>query len=218
LEAPSGTVFASTTETARRHGRDLIPKLADTLREAGVRLGDVEVLAVGLGPGSYTGLRVGLTAAKTLAYATGVPLIGIDSLKAVALNAPIETLTMSVIADAQRGEVYVAEYAREAAGGPLLCIRASQIEPLSGWLSRMDPAKLVLGPALNSPRIQAVLPSWLRQADPALNYPEGRSLVGLARENWAKGQRDDLWLLEPHYLRRSAAEEKRSADSRPQSD
>ena len=90
LSVRSGLMFESSTETARHHGRDLIPRLAATLREAGTSIRDVDALAVGLGPGSYTGLRVGLTAAKTLAYATRAPLIGLDSLEAIARNAPAD--------------------------------------------------------------------------------------------------------------------------------
>ena len=97
----SGLVLASSTETARHHGRDLIPRLAAILREAGKSVRDVDAFAVGLGPGSYTGLRVGVTAAKTLAYATGAALIGLDSLEATGPhNASDDASAISVIADA----------------------------------------------------------------------------------------------------------------------
>jgi tRNA threonylcarbamoyladenosine biosynthesis protein TsaB len=207
VAARSGMVFTATTDAARQHGRDLLPTLAATLKSAGLALKSAELFAVGLGPGSYTGLRVGLTAAKTVAYATGAPVVGLDSLAAVARNAPADAVRISVVADAQRGELYVAEFSRQAPGAPLICMRVSQIEPLAAWLARLEATTFVLGPALNSPRIQAALPAWLTATDPALNYPDGHRLVELAREAWASGQRDDPWLLEPRYLRRSAAEE-----------
>ena len=112
LAVRSGEVVVTSTEGGRRHGRDLIPAVAALLRTAGVALRDIELIAVGVGPGSYTGLRVGLTAAKTLAYATGAPLIGLDSLHAVACNAPADSPRVSVIADAQRGQLYIAEFTR----------------------------------------------------------------------------------------------------------
>jgi tRNA threonylcarbamoyladenosine biosynthesis protein TsaB len=208
LETASGAVFAATTDAARQHGRDLVPRIADMVKNAGLSPRQIQLCAVGLGPGSYTGLRVGLTAAKTLAYATGSPLIGVDSLEAIALNAPADALRISVVADAQRGDLYVAEFSRQAAGGPLLRMRDSQIEPIADWLSRLEAATLVLGPALDSLRIRSVLPARIGTSDPALNYPDGKRLVELARAAWASGQRDDPWLLEPRYLRRSAAEEK----------
>jgi tRNA threonylcarbamoyladenosine biosynthesis protein TsaB len=206
LSQRSGRVFASSTETARHHGRDLIPRLAATLREAGLTIRDVEALAVGLGPGSYTGLRVGLTAAKTLAYATGVPLVGLDSLDVIARNAPAGASRISVIADAQRGQLYVAEYDRQS-DDRLFCTRMYQIEPLSAWLARLETGTLVLGPGLDSPRIRSALPAGFDFPDPVLNYPEGHRLIDLARETWATGRRDDPWRLEPRYLRQSSAEE-----------
>jgi tRNA threonylcarbamoyladenosine biosynthesis protein TsaB len=206
LSVRSGAVFASSTETARHHGRDLIPRLADTLREAGLSIRDVDALAVGLGPGSYTGLRVGLTAAKTLAYAIGVSLVGLDSLEAIARNAPGEASRISVIADAQRTQLYVAEYGR-APDDRLICTRVCQIEPFHAWLARLEPGTFVLGPGLDSPRVRSAFPAGFDFPDSALNYPEGHRLIDLARETWSTGRRDDPWLLEPRYLRRSSAEE-----------
>jgi tRNA threonylcarbamoyladenosine biosynthesis protein TsaB len=177
------------------------------LRDADLRVGDIEVIAVGLGPGSYTGLRVGLTAAKTLAYATGASLLGLDSLEAIALNAPAEFARISVIADAQHGQLYVADFGREAPAGPLLRRRATRIESLLAWLAGLEPDTLVLGPGLLSPRIQSALPAVLFNHDPALNYPDGHLLIELAIATWASGRRDDQWKIEPNYLRQSSAEE-----------
>ena len=203
----SGSLHAATTDRARRHGRDLIPRLAAMLRDAGLKAGDLEAIAVGLGPGSYTGLRVGLTAAKTLAYATGASLVGLDSLEAVALNAPAESERISIIGDAQRGKIYVADFVREAPAGLLVRRRATRIESLLAWLAGLESETLVLGPGLDSPRIQSVLPAGLLNRDPALNYPDGHRLIELAIQKWASGRRDDLWLIEPNYLRQSSAEE-----------
>jgi tRNA threonylcarbamoyladenosine biosynthesis protein TsaB len=214
LSVRSGEVFVASTEGGRRHGRDLIPGVAAILRAAGVGLRDIEVLAVGLGPGSYTGLRVGLTAAKTLAYATGAALIGLDSLHAIACNAPEGAPRVSVIADAQRGQLYVAEFVRPE-GGRLVPARAIQIEPLTAWLARLEPGTVVLGPALDSPRIRSALPPGLEIPDSTLNCPVGHHLIELARETWSGGRRDDPWLLEPCYLRQSSAEEQWNARTAP---
>ena len=100
LGTRSGMVYAETTDAARKHGRDLIPRLAEILAKGGLSPRDIEVIGVGVGPGSFTGLRVGVTAAKTLAYTTGAVLIGLDSLEVVACNAPAEVLRVSVVGDA----------------------------------------------------------------------------------------------------------------------
>src|SRR5262245_62607793 len=83
LSGVDGRLCVATIDAARRHGRDLVPGIRGLLDSAGVSVGDLEAIAVGLGPGSYTGLRVGVTAAKTLAYVTGVALLGLDSLHAI---------------------------------------------------------------------------------------------------------------------------------------
>jgi tRNA threonylcarbamoyladenosine biosynthesis protein TsaB len=207
VTAPSGSRHVATTDRGRRHGRDLIPSVAATLRDAGLTANEIGVIAVGLGPGSYTGLRVGLTAAKALAYATRASLLGLDSLEAIALNAPAEWQHVSVIADAQRRQLYVADFVREEFAGPLHRVGATRIESLTAWLERLKPKTLALGPALESPRIQSSLPVGLLNLEPELNFPDSHRLIDLAIQSWAAGMRNDVWLLEPNYLRQSSAEE-----------
>ena len=89
-------VLAEATEAGGRHTAAL-GMIEKVLAETGVARGEIDTLVVGLGPGSYTGLRVGLMAAKTLAYATGAPLIGFDSLESIARNAPADAKYSHVI-------------------------------------------------------------------------------------------------------------------------
>ncbi len=78
---------------------------------------------------------------------------------------------------------------------------------LSSWLGRLDPGTAILGPALESPRIRAAVPAAWLPADGGSNFPRGDCLLEVAREIWAGGVRENPWLLEPRYLRRSAAED-----------
>jgi tRNA threonylcarbamoyladenosine biosynthesis protein TsaB len=209
-------VHVSTLLAACRHGRDLVPCISDLLGAAGLVVGDLRVVAVGLGPGSYTGLRIGLTAARILAYTTGADLVGFDSLEGWARNAPAEASRIHVVADAQRGDVYAAEFARESLDEPLKLVSASRIEPLLAWSDRLRGPGVVLGPGLDSPRIRAAVPAAMAIAEPDLDRPRAVALLELARQLWTGGRRDDLWALEPNYLRRSAAEETWAArGSRP---
>jgi tRNA threonylcarbamoyladenosine biosynthesis protein TsaB len=202
------SIESALTEPARQHGRDLIPRIRDFLVAAGLVPSDIDVVAAGIGPGSYTGLRVGLMAAKTFAYATGASVLGLDSLEAVARNAPRSAGRISVIADAQRENVYVADFYRVAAGDPLAVSRRSRIESLSDWRASLEPGTLVIGPGLANGKIRAAAPADMLAGDSTLDYPQATSLIELARDVWAAGRRDDLWQLEPRYLRGSAAEEK----------
>ncbi len=124
-----GARFAASGDPATRHGRGLVPAIREQLHAAGLTLADLDGVVVGLGPGSFTGLRVGVMAAKTLAYATGKPLAGLDSLELVAHNAPGDVLSVAVAADAQRGDLFTAEFHREQPGGLLLRNGPNRLEP-----------------------------------------------------------------------------------------
>jgi tRNA threonylcarbamoyladenosine biosynthesis protein TsaB len=205
----AGAIHVAQPDPQARHGRNLVPALRDLLREAGLTVRAIDVFAVGLGPGSYTGLRVGLTAAKVLAYAAGRPLVGFDSLEAVAANAPDEVPGVAVVADAQRGDVYAADFGRDAPGGRLVRRTPTAVVPLAEWAARLEPGTWVLGPAMELDRLRAALPASVHApppGDPA-HAPAARQLLALALEVWQRGERLDPWFVEPLYLRRSAAED-----------
>ncbi len=203
----AGGVHVSSFLATGRHGRDLVPRIGDLLREANLTVMDLGAVAVGLGPGSYTGLRIGLTAARTLAYTAGAVLLGFDSLEGWARTAPPEASFVHVVADAQRGDVYAADFHRESVLEPLKLVLASRIEPLRSWSQRLDRQGLVVGPGLDSPRIRAAVPGTMQIRDARPDISRSLALLELARQLYAAGRRDDPWALEPNYLRRSAAEE-----------
>jgi tRNA threonylcarbamoyladenosine biosynthesis protein TsaB len=207
LASEEGRLWVAHTDAARRHGRDLLPRLKELLGSAAKTTEALGAIAVGLGPGSYTGLRVGVTAAKTLAYVTGAPLIGLESLHAIGRNAPATALRVSVIADAQRDELYVADMIRPVPGAPLVAVAETRIEAVASWLGRLEAGTMVMGPALDSPRLRASVPAALLLANEGAGGPSGESLIEMAREALAAGCRENPWLLEPRYLRRSAAED-----------
>ena len=204
----STSVHIARPDPAIRHCRILIPAVRELLARAGLNVDDLDGLAVGLGPGSYTGLRIGITAAKTLAYAIGKPLAGLDSLEIVARNAPEDQTYVSAIGDAQRGDFYAAEFARESAGAPLLRIAETRVISLVEWLERLPDHAFILGPALEVPRLSASIPPHLRRPEnPESNWPDPRAMAALATEIWRTGVRQDVFFVEPMYLRRSAAED-----------
>jgi tRNA threonylcarbamoyladenosine biosynthesis protein TsaB len=199
LGRSDGAVFAATTEPSQRHGRALVPAVRDLLGQAEVTLADLGGIAVGLGPGSFTGLRIGLTAAKTFAYALGTPLVGFDSLEAIARSLPDVELRIAVIADAQRGDFFVAGFHREGRGAPLLRSSPTRIVSEAEWHAAAAPATRVLGPG-------------------DVPLPSAGALVELALEAVQSGRFEDPFFVEPIYLRRSAAEDlwvARREQSRP---
>ena len=202
---PGGSIAVTpaASDATARHGRDLLPSIRDLLADAGVGLADVGAIAVGIGPGSYTGLRIGLTAAKTLAYATGARLIGLDSLELIAYSAPPDAVRVAVAADAQRGDVYVAEFRR--ASGLLERISPTRIETAVAWAATIPSGTWVLGPALD--RLGVIWPEGVIAGTVNQGHPQPEGLIELTRAAVHAGQSDEIWTLEPAYFRRSAAED-----------
>jgi tRNA threonylcarbamoyladenosine biosynthesis protein TsaB len=110
--------------SAERHAETLLPRIEQCLERAGIALSEIDVFAVGIGPGSFTGVRVGVATAKGLALATGKPLRGVVSLAALAGSAlecdPQPELLVAPILDAYKGEVFAALYAVSAQHTTLL--------------------------------------------------------------------------------------------------
>jgi tRNA threonylcarbamoyladenosine biosynthesis protein TsaB len=211
LSAGENLLAIRRLDEARRHARDLAPAVAQMLRGQGWRPRDLSGVVVSRGPGSYTGLRVGLMSAKTLAYATGCALLGIDTFAVIALQAPTDIELLDVMADAQQGKVYVQRFARVGTGNDWQPRTPLTIEALGEWLIRRaaesGPEKQVWvsGPGLH------VHGRQLQDAVPIVSAerwdPQPESLLRLGLARFQAGERDDPWTVEPLYLRPSAAEE-----------
>jgi tRNA threonylcarbamoyl adenosine modification protein YeaZ/ribosomal-protein-alanine acetyltransferase len=125
----------------RGHAEALAPMAADVLQAAGVTLSAIDRVAVTIGPGTFTGVRIGLSFAKGLALARGLPVIGIDSLSAIAANEHGDA-PLLVVADARNGEVYAASFdaARQLVSGP-------RVTTAAGAVADMPEGSLVIGTA-----------------------------------------------------------------------
>jgi tRNA threonylcarbamoyladenosine biosynthesis protein TsaB len=187
----------------------LVPAIGELCRAAGWSARALDLVCVDIGPGSYTGLRVGLTCAKTLAFAAGAGLTTVNSLEAAAYNAPPDESLVEVAFDAARGQVFAARFARDGvawrAVAPVMIVAADD------WAHRLDPAALVLGPALV--KYRAVVAPSHRVADESAWWPRATRVIELGWRQHHATPLESFWTLEPEYLRPSAAEEKRGARS-----
>jgi tRNA threonylcarbamoyladenosine biosynthesis protein TsaB len=191
----------------RRSAQSLAPTIAQVLAEAGKRPGDVGIVAVTLGPGSFTGLRVGVTTAKTFAYAAGCECLGVDTLEVIAAQAPLEKQLggeLHAVLDAQRKELFLARFRWD--GSVLVRLEENRIVPADQWLAGLAPGTTVTGPGIN--RLIDRLPADVVAASELHRNPQAVTVGGLAWREYQRGRRDDLWKLAPKYLRPSAAEEK----------
>jgi tRNA threonylcarbamoyladenosine biosynthesis protein TsaB len=196
-------------DEARRNARDLAPATAALLAEQGWRPRDIQAVIVSRGPGSYTGLRVGIMSAKTFVYATGCALLAVDTFAALALQAPPSAPRVDVLADAQQDKVYGQSFARSAEGWQ----PASELAicRFADWLSARAPNAWATGPGLL--KWATHLPADVPTVDASLWEPQASSLLRIGLARYLAGERDDPWSLEPLYLRPSSAEEQWRARS-----
>jgi tRNA threonylcarbamoyladenosine biosynthesis protein TsaB len=190
-----------------RSAQTLAPGLVRLWQTVGWRPTAVELVAVAVGPGSFTGLRVGVTTAKLLAYAAGAEVLGVDTLEVIANRAPAEVMAVSAAVDAQREQVVVGEF-RRAASGVLIPTGPEELLGVDTWLDRVAAGTWITGPALRKWAQRVPEPLHSRTLDPTYWSATAAAVGLLAIRQYSAGRRDDLWKLLPRYSRRAAAEEK----------
>lgn len=194
----------------RSHSEKLLPAVDTLLEMTGETTASIAAVAVSHGPGSFTGLRIGVAAAKGLAFALKVPLFGIPTLELLAANAPSGGSTVCAVLDARRGEVFAALFTVEEEG-PVKLREEAILRP-EGLAKIIPSGTLVVG----------FLPAGLREfleekcrsvyfSPPHLNYPRA-SVTALRGDAALKARHpSETDTLAPFYLRPSDAEANRTA-------
>ena len=201
-----GVLASAHSARGKRHAENLAPSIDFVRRQARIDLSEISVVAVDVGPGLFTGLRVGIAAAKALAHALRVPMIGISSLDLLAWPVRHTTREIVAIVDARRGEVFHARYRPTPGGVQRLTEPAvSGPDELRADLQASDADYLLVGDgALRYAGEWDLVSTEL--AEQYLAHPNAASLVQLAH---ARAIREDFvqtWELEPLYLRPPDAE------------
>jgi tRNA threonylcarbamoyladenosine biosynthesis protein TsaB len=202
-----GVLAEAHSSRGKRHAETLTPAIDFVRRQARVNLSEIAVVAVDLGPGLYTGLRVGVAAAKAMAHVLRVPMIGIPSLDLLAFPVRFSTKTIVTCIDARRGEVFYASY-RQVPGGVQRFSPHQLGTPddlASDLLAGRDETLLVGDGAVRYSDVFGDL-ARVEVAERGLMYPSAASLVQLAharalREQWVRP-----WDIHPFYLRKPDAE------------
>jgi len=201
-------VQSAALDEARRHARDLAEKVRQLFDAESCQPGSVKGLVISLGPGSYTGLRVGLASAKAFAYAVGCPLVAVATFHAIANRIPDGLDGVEVVADGLQGFAYVQKFQRR--GGDPEPVSELQIVKASDWIATLSTDATVSGPGVET--FDPILPSEVQRLPIELRMATLESLWQ-ASTKIAPVSRKELFRLEPLYLRGSSAEEKRKAQS-----
>lgn len=209
-ETHSDAIERSLGSEGRRHAQTLVSDADELMSEFGLQPRDADCVAVSLGPGSFTGLRVGIVFAKTFGWLNKCPVVAVPTFDAIAAQVTAADANhIAVIADAQRGELFFAEFDRD---GDRVVKTEVTIVTIDEARSRLREQSVLTGPGLV--KYSAEFDGVCRLADEPQWQPSASSIAVLGKKAFDTGNIADPWKLEPFYLRRSAAEEKRDATAK----
>ena len=202
-----GSLQAEITDgSGETHSRHLMRMIARALEIAGDELQALDALAVNCGPGSFTGVRIGISTAKGLAAAAGVPLVGVSGLAALAWQAAPTPHEICPMLDARRREVYSGRY--RVTGGELICLAPDTVcAPEEALRQAARPCVLIGDGAIAyRSRLEAVLNDDLLMPPPFQHTIRAGAIALAARPRVDRAE-NDLTRLVPKYLRPSYAKE-----------
>ncbi|WP_353086899.1 tRNA (adenosine(37)-N6)-threonylcarbamoyltransferase complex dimerization subunit type 1 TsaB [Flavobacterium sp.] len=182
-------------EEGYTHAEKLHVFIEEVLQEAGVLASELDAVAVSKGPGSYTGLRIGVSAAKGLCYALQIPLISVSTLQILAHATPVNEGYIIPLIDARRMEVYTAVF--DAYGKPLSAVEAMILNETSfeAW---QGPCTFV-GDCM--PKAKTVLTHPRFQFLESVIFPSAQTMAKLAETLYQEKQFEDVAYFEPFYLK-----------------
>lgn len=197
------------SNTAKTHSQTLMPMIDSVLVQSGTELSDIGLIAVSIGPGSFTGLRIGVSAVKGLSHAAKIPIVGISSLCSMAYNLPFCEHLISPIMDARRNQVYNAVYEWENDTlNELTPPRAIGIDELLDELLQKNRRVVFLGDGVSPHKehIKEKLGDMAVFAPASASLQRASSLAAPAQKLFDEGKATNCFELAPVYLRKSQAE------------
>jgi tRNA threonylcarbamoyladenosine biosynthesis protein TsaB len=200
-----------TLDKGVHHSERLLMMIQQVLSDAGAGFDDIDGIAVASGPGSFTGLRIGMGTAKGLCMATNKPLVCVPTLSGMALVSGVEGLPVCAMLDARRNEVYAGVY--EVIDGLSIEQMADRADFIDKWLAILPRPVVLTGEGAWVYRTQLVegLGHDALFASRSLGRPDGGAIALIGASRVVKGMVDDVDAAEPKYLRRSQAERVREA-------
>ncbi len=190
------------------HSEKLMPMLKEVLDNIDMKMEEIDLYAVGLGPGSFTGLRIGLATIKSFAHLFNKPIIGVSTLEALAYNMYLNSSVIMPMLDARRDRVYTSLYRFK--DDRIEEIEGSQILEINDIGKKLDKYEDIVvngeGSIVYSNEIKEALGEKVKFASMGQNICRAVSICEIALEKYNEGKRDDLFTLIPDYIRPSQAE------------
>lgn len=196
------------------HSETLMPHIGQAMEMAGIGRKDLTAVAVSIGPGSFTGLRIGLAAAKAMSYALGIPIVGVSTMEAIAWNFTVPKAVVVPLIDAQKGNAYAAAYTFDQDSGRVVPLSDIKVCPFDEVFSRFGSfgatcilaGDMAVKKALPK-RDNGELPDGFAIAPMHAVMPRAGSVAAAAMPKLKLGDIDSAMGIEPIYIRRSEAEE-----------
>ncbi|NOX20772.1 MAG: tRNA (adenosine(37)-N6)-threonylcarbamoyltransferase complex dimerization subunit type 1 TsaB [Nitrospirae bacterium] len=190
----------------KRHSATLLPSISYLFKNSGLSLEDIDFISLGIGPGSFTGLRVGLSTAKGLCYSTGKPLVALSSLEAFAYQFVQFSGLICPLFDARKKEVYAAVFSSNSKA--IKRLTPDMVCPISKVLSSIEDRTAFAGSGAIKYREQIVEALGDRAvfAPDSLMSPLASTVAVLAIPLAERGEFSDPVSLTPRYIRPSEAE------------
>lgn len=199
------------TNLKKNHSIRLMPTIDQLFAEVKWEPKDIDLIAAAKGPGSYTGVRIGVTTAKTFAWALNIPIIGVSTLETMAYEQHHFSGLISPLIDARRGQIYTGLYKKIQ--GKWLNLEHDRIILLADWLNMLKQKQeevLFVGDdvQLHQPEISQALGSQAEFSSPAFNIPRPSNIGWIGQQLYQQGNRDNLFDFAPAYLQLAEAEVK----------
>lgn len=205
-----------TIHNKKTHSQTLLPMISDMLAMAGIEQEELDCIAVSAGPGSFTGLRIGASTAKGLAWTLGIPVVPVSSLMGLAANITEHGRLVCAIMDARRSQVYYGIY-RITGEIPEIVVKpdVDAIEAVVDLVNEIGENIIYVGDGV--PVFEDVIRKNSRSGIcfevPGNRYQRGASVAALGRHLYDKGQYVQAAEFAPVYLRKSQAEREREEEN-----
>jgi len=189
------------------HSRRLLQAVEHLLAQTGLALNDIDGLAVTIGPGSFTGIRLGLATFKGLALATGKPVVGISTMDALAANFPVADRPVFPVIDARKGEVFTAAYYPNEEGRLIKTSPDLALSP-QALVARIEERVILVGDGARSygEFFEKELGDKAFFASGPFSFIRASNVAFLAAEKFKAGEQADIVTMVPAYIRPSEAE------------